>query len=75
MTLIVFCQLCESSEGGKNASNCEASRGRFRAALQFDGDLMTELLWFLFGAWAGASLLSVVVCYLFFKLKPWTHPE
>ena len=36
---------------------------------------MTELLWFLFGAWAGASLLSVITCWLFFWLKPWKREE
>lgn len=34
---------------------------------------MNELMWFLFGAWAGASILSIVMCWLFFKLKPWNH--
>ena len=36
---------------------------------------MNELLWFLFGAWAGASLLSVVFCGLMFWLKPWKEAE
>lgn len=36
---------------------------------------MNELLWFLAGAWAGASLLSVAFTYLLFKMKPWEVPH
>lgn len=36
---------------------------------------MTELMWFLFGAWVGASIISIAFTALVFKLKPWKVPD